>query len=456
MPNATMPFLAALQYFSRTAAKEGSGVPGRRSALWTAAVAAGAVALSGCVAAQLDESELDGSDKAAAVDDGFTTQATMVRVNSFGTNPGSLTMYRYVPDNLPAGAPLVVAMHGCTQSASEYLSGAGWNQMADRHGIAIVLPEQSSSNNSNKCFNWFEPGDYTRGQGEARSIVSMVDHMVSNFDIDTNRIFVTGLSAGGAMTSVMLAAYPDVFAGGAIMAGIPYKCANSVVSGFSCMSGTDKSPSQWGDLVRSASSFNGPWPVVSIWHGTSDYTVNQKNQTEMLEQWTDVHGVDRTADATSTVGNATRKSYHDAGGRAVVETWTLNGMGHATAVDPGTGTTQCGQTGAYFSDENVCSSYYAAEHWGLFGDVVPDPEPEPEPDPEPDPDPEPVPDPDPGHVCTESSDNNYQHVQAGRAYQSLGYVYANGSDDYMGLYNVFGSITLAETAPGFYEVGNCP
>ena len=106
--------------------------------------------------------------------------ATLQQVTSFGSNPGALTMYSYRPDGLPSGAPLVVALHGCTQDASTYFSSSGWRQLADQRGFALVLPQQSTTNNSNKCFTWFDNADTARGSGEAASIAAMVDHAVAN------------------------------------------------------------------------------------------------------------------------------------------------------------------------------------------------------------------------------------------------------------------------------------
>ena len=292
---------------------------------------------------------------------------TLQKVSSFGSNPGNLTMYEYVPAGLPAGAPLVVVLHGCWQSAADYYAEAGWDTLADEHGFALAVPEQKSRNNSSKCFNWFASGDQTRGQGEALSIANMVDYMVGNHGVDTGRIFVTGLSAGGAMAAVMMAAYPDVFAGGGVMAGVPYKCASSTSEGFSCMDGVDKSPVEWGNLVRNATSHTGPWPVLSVWHGTLDSTVDAFNMNELMEQWTDVHGIDQVADATGAVGNASRQEHRDAGGNVLVETWTLSGMEHATAIDPGAAADQCGVTGTYASDQDVCSSYHTGVLWGIVG-----------------------------------------------------------------------------------------
>ncbi|WP_243444682.1 extracellular catalytic domain type 1 short-chain-length polyhydroxyalkanoate depolymerase [Sphingosinicella humi] len=127
-------------------------------------------------------------------------------------NPGNLRSLFYVPEALEAQAPLLVVLHGCTQSARSYDRGAGWSRLADRHGFALLYPEQKRENNPNLCFNWYQRGDTTRGSGEAASIAGMIEAMKSRFPIDGERVFVTGLSAGGAMTSVMLATYPELFA----------------------------------------------------------------------------------------------------------------------------------------------------------------------------------------------------------------------------------------------------
>jgi poly(hydroxyalkanoate) depolymerase family esterase len=287
-------------------------------------------------------------------------------VTGFGSNPGNLRMFKYVPPGLPANAPLVVAMHGCSQSAASYDAETGWQMLAQRWQFALLLPQQQSANNSSTCFNWFEAGDTARGSGEALSIKQMVDRMRTDHASDPARVYVTGLSAGGAMTAVMLAAYPEVFAGGAIVAGLPYRCATSQSAAFSCMNpGTDLTPVQWGDKVRAASSHTGAWPIVSIWHGDGDYVVRPANLTESMQQWTNVHGIDQTADVSDTVGGFPHRVYKDAGGTPRVETYTITGMGHGTPVDPGTGETQCGTAGAYILDVNLCSSYYIGHFWSL-------------------------------------------------------------------------------------------
>lgn len=295
----------------------------------------------------------------------------LTQVSSFGSNPGNLAMYKYVPGNAGSSRPLVVALHGCSQSAASYDAETGWVKFADRDKFYLVLPQQKSANNQSGCFNFFEPGDQNRGGGEALSIKQMVDQMKADYSIDPDKVFVTGLSAGGFMTDVMLATYPDVFAGGAPVAGGAYKCATSMNGAFTCMNpGIDKSPSQWGALARSGySGWNGHKPRVSIWHGASDYTVRPMNQTEQMEQWTDYAGIDRTADVSDTVKGQAHKVYQDGSGAPWVETYSIAGMGHGTPIDPGSAADQCGTAGAYILDVYICSTYFIGRFWGIVADA---------------------------------------------------------------------------------------
>lgn len=281
------------------------------------------------------------------------------------TNPGNLGMVRYVPSGLAEGRPVVVALHGCTQTASAYGTGSGWQQLADRMRFTVLMPEQKTANNLNRCFNWFQSGDITRGQGEAESIAQMVRQTVTDTGADPSRVYVTGLSAGGAMTAVMLATYPELFAGGGIVAGIAYQCATSMVDAFTCMNpGKNQTPAALGNAVRSASSYTGPWPTVSVFQGSSDYTVAPSNATEIVEQWTNVHGIPATPTRTDTVAGYPHAVY-ESGGRTAVESYTITGMGHGQPVDPGTGAAQCGQAGAYILDVNLCAAYQMATLWHL-------------------------------------------------------------------------------------------
>ena len=203
----------------------------------------------------------------------------LIETTGFGANPGDLRMFSFVPDQLQPSPALVVVLHGCGQSAAGYDLGAGWSTLAAQYGFALLMPEQQRSNNMQGCFNWFNPEDVARDHGEAASIRQMIARMVSDHGIDKHRIFVTGLSAGGAMTSAMLATYPDVFAAGAVIAGLPFGIATNVREALNGMLQSPARPAhELGDLVRSASNYKGPWPKLSVWHGGADRTVNPRQR----------------------------------------------------------------------------------------------------------------------------------------------------------------------------------
>lgn len=297
---------------------------------------------------------------------------SQTRVTDFGSNPGNLSMYVYSPSTVPDQAPLVLALHGCTQNAVSYAQESGWNSLADKYGFYIIYAEQNSSNNSSKCFNWFESNDISRGSGEAASLKAMVDYMKNNHSIDNTHVYVTGFSAGGAMTTVMMATYPDVFAAGAVMSGLPYKVAIGSNAAFMAMFGNvNKSPEELGNLVRNAyPAYSGSWPRLVTFHGTSDYTVYFMNQREQMEQWTNVHSTDQSPDSevSSFMNNpaVTKKDYKNNNGEEVVTSYSIDGMGHAVAVDPGSGEYQGGTTGSYATDVDFFSSYHAADFFGII------------------------------------------------------------------------------------------
>ena len=287
-------------------------------------------------------------------------------IHDFGTNPGALRMFTHLPSGLADQSALVVILHGCAQTAASYDHGAGWSTLADRYGFALLLPEQQRANNPNGCFNWFQPGDTQRGQGEALSIRQMVDKMALDHGIDRSRVYVTGLSAGGAMASVMLATYPDVFAGGAIIAGLPYGAATNVQEAFESMFQSPARPaSVWGDLVRRASPHQGPWPRVSVWHGGMDTTVVPPNAAEIVKQWTDVHGLSATPTLQETVDGYPRQVWRNAEGEDLIESYAIPSMSHGTPLSVGDADDQCGSAGAFLLEVGISSSYHVAKFWGL-------------------------------------------------------------------------------------------
>ena len=296
-------------------------------------------------------------------------------LSGFGSNPGQLRGWTYAPEGSEGDAALVVVLHGCTQTAAGYDHGAGWSQLADRHGFALLFPEQQRSNNANLCFNWFEPGDTARGSGEALSIRQMIAALIERGGIDPARVFVTGLSAGGAMTSVMLATYPEVFAGGAIIAGLPYGTAGSVPEAFDRMRGHGGPDGrELAALVRRASDHAGAWPTVSIWHGSADRTVDSVNALAIAEQWRGVHGLAENARRTDTVSGHSRHSWSDGDGRALVQYYSVAGMGHGTPLKT-SGGDSCGTAGAHMLEAGISSTTQIARSWGLVpqGETRPQP-----------------------------------------------------------------------------------
>ena len=297
---------------------------------------------------------------------GFANVPDRLRdLDDFGSNPGALHARVYVPEGLGKTAPLVVVLHGCTQTAAGYDAGSGWSQLADRHGFALLFPEQKRANNANLCFNWFDPGDSRRNSGEALSIRQMIAKIAATHAIDPARIYITGLSAGGAMASVMLATYPEVFAGGAIIAGLPYGCAVNVPQAFDRMRGHGvPAEDALSALVSAASDHAGPWPTISVWHGSSDATVDPINATAIVAQWRALHGVPAAPSRVETVDGYPRRIWFDDAGRAVIEDYSITGMGHGTPLDT-IGEDGCGRAGAYMLEAHISSTRHIAHFWGL-------------------------------------------------------------------------------------------
>lgn len=428
---------------------------------------------------------------ACGTEDAAGVSGELVEVSSFGSNPGGLRMMLYVPSRPAANAPLVVALHGCTQAAAD-MERTGWSTLAEERGFYVVYPQQTSSNNGATCFRWFEPSHVRRGAGEVASVASMVSYVKGRYAIDDARVFVAGFSAGGAMAPALLAAYPDVFAAGASNSGVPVGCATGVSDAFTCQNGNvDRTPSEWASRARAngPSGYAGPWPRLAIWQGTSDYTVRPKNAEELLDQWAGLHGIDTVEDASATVAGLTRARHVD--GDVIVERWTMPGTGHAVAIDP----PSCGATGAYVADVDVCAAREQARFFGLYDEVpMGDAGTLPPSDAGTDAgrdagtdagvdagsdagapsdagvdagsdagvdggsDAGTTVDAGPPVGCTEFTSSNYAHERAGRGVRCgsfNSYVCAVGSDERMGLWNTFATTTLRESPTGYFEIGRC-
>jgi poly(hydroxyalkanoate) depolymerase family esterase len=289
----------------------------------------------------------------------------LMEMSSFGSNPGALRAWTYVPVGLPASAPLVVILHGAMQTAAEYDRGSGWSRLADRCGFALLYPEQTRANNAMRCFNWYEAADNARGKGEAFSICAMIEAVVRREGLDRARVFVTGLSSGGAMAAVMMAAYPEMFAGGAIIAGLAYGSARGVLQAMDRMNGLGGPKAA--DLeaaFRAASKHDGPWPVLSIWHGGADRTVHVSNVEAIAGQWRGLHALAAEDARQDVVDGHPRLTWTDAGGRAVLEIFEISGMGHGTPLAT-SGADGFGVRGSHMLEVEISSTLNIARFWLL-------------------------------------------------------------------------------------------
>lgn len=293
-------------------------------------------------------------------------RSPLLEVRGFGSNPGDLRMFAFAPAKLQQSRALVVVLHGCGQTAAGYDLGAGWSSLARHYGFALLMPQQQPANNGSGCFNWFNKDDVTRGHGEACSIRQMIARMVRDYGIDQRRIFVTGLSAGGAMTSAMLASYPEVFAAGAVIAGLPYGVASNMREALTGMRGwRARSPRELGDLVRKASRHRDSWPKLSVWHGSVDAIVNPANADEIVKQWLDLHDLPAAPMSQGIVNGHPHRVWWNADGETVVESYTVTDMAHGVPLGLADNDNRYGNEGAFLIEAGISSSWLIAKFFGL-------------------------------------------------------------------------------------------
>jgi poly(hydroxyalkanoate) depolymerase family esterase len=242
-------------------------------------------------------------------------------------------------------APLVCMLHGCTQDPRSFAAATEATAAADRHGFVVVLPGQDRGDNAMGCWNWFEPGHQARGRGEPAAIVGIVGQMVgaSAPRIDPRRIFVCGLSSGGAMASILAATYPDVFAAAAIHSGLAYGAASDVASAYAAMANGAADPAGRGRAAYAAMGSHARAVPTIVVHGTADRTVAPVNAQQVLRQTMtanrlaapecgelDEHRPASVSDGHTDGGLAfTSTRWNDAGGRLVHELLLVDGLGHA-------------------------------------------------------------------------------------------------------------------------------
>lgn len=224
---------------------------------------------------------------------------------------------------------LVVMLHGCTQDGPDFATGTDMNKVAEVHGLAVVYPDQHRSANVSRCWNWFDPAHQQRGSGEPAIIAGITNSLVEEFDLDRNKIFVAGLSAGGAMAAIMGETYPDLYCAVGVHSGLAYGSANDVMSAFAAMGG--KAPRPAAKRVKQ-SGISEKNPRTIIFHGTADKTVHPVNAERIVSggqsAMTDA-GDEREYSLKGDGYEGTRSVIADSQGKPRLESWLIDGAGHA-------------------------------------------------------------------------------------------------------------------------------
>jgi poly(hydroxyalkanoate) depolymerase family esterase len=283
-------------------------------------------------------------------------------VHGFGTNPGQLRFYLHLPPRQPVpGAPLIVILHGCRQDAAGFAADGGWIALADRLGVPLVLPEQSFTNHRLRCFSWYRPGDVGRGEGEALSIRQMAGFAMRHLGSDRRRVFVAGLSAGGAMAAALLAAYPAVFAAGAVVAGLPVGTAGSAPMAMLRMHRADPWRTEAGLVAaaRGARPAGARWPRLSVWHGSADRSVDPAHAELLVAQWLGLHRLDFSSGRVTELRPGVFRRSWGRAAKPAVEQWTLEGMGHGFPI------AASGRAGPWMLDAGIAAVEHIATFWGL-------------------------------------------------------------------------------------------
>ncbi|WP_018130341.1 extracellular catalytic domain type 1 short-chain-length polyhydroxyalkanoate depolymerase [Effusibacillus pohliae] len=280
---------------------------------------------------------------------GYAASGTFDQFTYSGT-AGSRPYFVYTPANYSPSSkvPLIVMLHGCTQTPADFAAGTQMNALADQYNFIVVYPQQTSTYNQNQCWNWFNPSHQSRGSGEPAiiaGIVQTVEQNTTRWNIDTNRVYVAGLSAGAAMSVIMGATYPDIFAAIGVHSGLEYKAATDTNSALTAMRQGGPNPSQQGQAAYNAmGSYAREVPTI-VFQGTGDYTVYPINGDQVVQQWmatnhlasNNTYNADFSHPSSTTTGQVSGtngKSYtvyqwNDNNANVIQEYWKVNGMGHA-------------------------------------------------------------------------------------------------------------------------------
>jgi poly(hydroxyalkanoate) depolymerase family esterase len=298
----------------------------------------------------------------------------LVQIENFGDNPGNLKMFFHAGKNInPTEThPLVVVLHGCTQRARRISVETGWNKLADTCGFNVIYAQQKPANNPNRCFNWYCKSDNSKDKGEVASIKSMIDYMIKYYKVDTNRIFIYGVSAGAAMASAMMACYPDLFNAGCIVAGGPYIKGVELSEALDAMKNPRNLTSEeWGNFVKSQNAdYTGKYPRLIVIHGANDKVVNIDNAYNLIYQWTNLHKIDTIPDKDDSgfpkYNTMERSIYKNKNGETVITFYKFLKLGHQLPICPGSKMNQGGQLDLFAVKCDFHSTYQVAVDFGII------------------------------------------------------------------------------------------
>lgn len=243
----------------------------------------------------------------------------------FSNKSGSRPYKLYVPANHRGSSALVVMLHGCTQSPDDFAAGTRMNAVAEEHGFLVAYPAQIASANNAKCWNWFNPGDQVRDRGEPSLIAGITREVMDMHGIDPGRVYVAGMSAGGAAAAILGDAYPDLYAAIGVHSGLACGAANDLPSGFAAMRNGGAPPAS-----RAAARDSRLVPTI-VFHGTRDSTVHPSNADAVVAQRMSAARLSVSVEQNRVPGgHAYRRVLHaDAAGKTVLEQWQVEGGGHA-------------------------------------------------------------------------------------------------------------------------------
>jgi len=298
---------------------------------------------------------------------------SLISIDNFGNNPGNLKMFVYneSSDSI-SNTALVIVLHGCGQTAKGVAALTGWNKLARLNHFMLIYPEQKFLNNPDLCFNWFNENDISKGKGECESIYQMVQYVCANYKIDRNRIFISGLSAGAAMSVALMSTHPELWKCGAVFAGTAYKLAGNPLAAPMVMHGKKNLSADI--LVKKVRDenpdFNGSYPSLIIYQGLKDALVNPVNAKYLIRQWTGIHNCDTIPDKTdssfASVPGMTRMEFHDGNNKPVVIYYEVNNLRHKLMVKPGDEKNEGGQAGFWSADFNFHSTFQTALDFGII------------------------------------------------------------------------------------------